>query len=109
MAGSNRRWTDTPERPGPDDVAFLSALIGREVAEHGLDGRRIYGFGFSNGGFMLQRLTCERPGLLAGMVLVASALRDVVKPTCQSSPLPILFFNGSEDQVVYPEPVFKSL
>lgn len=103
MAGSNRRWTDTPERAGPDDVAFLSALLSRELAEHALDAQRVYGFGFSNGGFMLQRLACERPGLLAGLALVGANLRDPIKASCQTGPLPILFFNGSADPVVYPE------
>lgn len=102
--GLYRRWSDTPARPGgPDDVAFLSALIQREVVAHSLDASRVYGFGFSNGGFMLQRLACEAPGLLAGMALVGASLRDAVKPTCAVRRLPVLFFNGSADPIVYPE------
>lgn len=91
-------WSDHPTLGLIDDVGFLEALVAREVAAHALDGRRVYAAGYSNGGFMVQRLACERPSLLAGIAIVAATLRDAVASRC-SGPrrIPVVMFNGTFD------------
>ncbi len=91
-------WADNPTTGLVDDVGFLEALVAREVASHGLDDRRVYAAGYSNGGFMVQRLACERPSLLAGIAIVAATLRDGVAGRCAGrGRMPAVMFNGSLD------------
>ena len=95
-------WADDPGALfGADDVGFLDALLTREVSAHALDASRIYGAGYSNGGFMIERLACERPALLAGIALVAATLRDSVASRCTGpSRTPTVLFNGTRDPIV---------
>ena len=44
-----------------DDTAFLVALIDHIGADHPVDKARVYLAGFSNGGFMAERVACENP------------------------------------------------
>lgn len=91
-------WSDHPLTGLVDDVGFLDALITREVAANGLDDRRVYAAGYSNGGFMVQRLACERPSLLAGIAIVAATIRDGVANRCGGPRrLPVVMFNGTLD------------
>lgn len=57
----------------PDDVAFLTAVVESVEAEFGTDRRRRYVVGYSNGGFMAQRLACATQDVFAGFVSVAAA------------------------------------
>src|SRR5437867_1721750 len=52
--GINRRWNDGTETIPNDvnDVAFISALIDRLIAEYRVDPKRVYVTGISNGGFL---------------------------------------------------------
>ena len=95
-------WADDPGALfGADDVGFLDALLTREVSAHALDASRVYGAGYSNGGFMIERLACERPALLAGIALVAATLRDSVASRCTGpSRTPTVLFNGTRDPIV---------
>lgn len=91
-------WADHPTTTLVDDVGFLNALVAREVAANGLDGRRVYAAGYSNGGFMVQRLACERPELLAGIAIVAATIRDAVASRCTGPRrIPVVMFNGTLD------------
>lgn len=94
-------WNDDPTRVGADDVGFLDALMQRELGAHQLDASRVYVAGYSNGGFMAERVACERPALFAGLAMVASTLRKGVENTCQGyRRMPMLMFNGSSDPIV---------
>jgi polyhydroxybutyrate depolymerase len=55
-----------------DDVGFISALIDDVVARHGVDGRRVYATGISNGGMMAFRLAAELPEKIAGFAPIAA-------------------------------------
>ena len=41
---------------------------------------RVYAAGYSNGGFMAERVACERPTLFAGLAMVASATSLISPP-----------------------------
>jgi polyhydroxybutyrate depolymerase len=99
-AAVNGSWSDNPMFPGTDDVGFLDALLAREVAAHALDAARVYAAGYSKGGYMAERLACERPNRLAGMALVAATLRDSTADVCAGPQrLPVLMFNGTADPI----------
>jgi polyhydroxybutyrate depolymerase len=102
--GEGAHWFDlrmvwTLKSEPPDDVGFLTALAAWAVAERGVDPRRIYVAGASNGGMMAFRLLIERPDVFAaGAAFIATlpareiALPDVARP--------ILLALATDDPVV---------
>jgi polyhydroxybutyrate depolymerase len=57
-----------------DDVAFISALIDRIVADFSIDNKRVYVTGMSNGGMMAYRLACELSHKIAAIAPVSATL-----------------------------------
>lgn len=85
-----------------DDAAFLDALVDKLVAELGVDPRRVFAAGVSNGGSMSLRLALEHP---ARYRAVAAALANVPAPAnfqCHpvGRPASTLIMNGTEDPLV---------
>lgn len=99
-SGVLRRWNDgAVQRDGPDDVAYLSALISTLVAQGRADPARVFIAGHSNGGGMALRMACARPDLIAGISVVSmNAARTV--PCAGAAPLPAFFIHGIQDPVV---------
>jgi polyhydroxybutyrate depolymerase len=84
-------------RSGVDDVAYLRAVIQTMLDRYPIDHRRVFVFGFSNGGFMAHRLACELPSLVAGIASVAGAGPGRCAAT---TPVTILEIHGDADDVV---------
>ncbi|MCK9893523.1 PHB depolymerase family esterase [Frankia sp. AgB32] len=83
---------------GPDDVAFVAALLDQVARDYAVDSRRIYVTGMSNGGMMAYRLGCELADRIAAIAPVSGALDTV---TCApSQPVPVIAFHGTADQKV---------
>jgi polyhydroxybutyrate depolymerase len=101
--GLNGEWNYVKDIPGypmdaPDDTALLRALIRRVSDRYAIDASRIYVAGFSNGGFMAQRLACDAPEVFAAFASVAAAGfggMDMVCPETGSARL--LFIHGTFD------------
>ncbi len=53
---------------------FMRALIARMMFEHAIDQKRVYVFGYSNGGHMAFRLAMEAPAEIAAIASVAANL-----------------------------------
>jgi polyhydroxybutyrate depolymerase len=88
-----QRWTE-----GPEDVAFLGAVIADVVRRTGGDPRRVYLSGFSNGAAMAFRFAAERAELLAAVAPVAGYCRI---PNPQPvRPVPTFSVTGTEDPLV---------
>lgn len=102
--GIDGHWSDDPDDPldSTDDVGFLSRLISTmSVGVPNIDPKRIAMAGFSNGGFMSERMACERPDLIAAAFLVAASMRISLSQTCDPSrPVPIAFVVGTDDPLV---------
>jgi polyhydroxybutyrate depolymerase len=58
---------------GPDDVAYLDAVLDDVARRFKVDVTRIWLVGHSNGGFMAHRYACERSRRVAGFVSLAGA------------------------------------
>lgn len=58
-----------------DDVAYIQSAAQEIAAHFGVDRKRIYGVGHSNGAMMTQRVMCETP-LYAAAVAVSGALEN---------------------------------
>ncbi len=80
-----------------DDVGFISRLIDQLVAQGGVDPKRIYATGFSNGGFMAHRLACDLTDKIAAIASVAGGYGSPCHP---SRPISVLEMHGTDDQVV---------
>lgn len=81
-----------------DDVRFVSELIDALVTKYGVDKKRVYATGFSNGALLSHRLAAEIPDKIAAIAPVAGALFD-------SSPkpkgkVPVLIIHGLADMAV---------
>jgi len=50
-----------------DDMGFIRALIDRVTAAHAINPKRVYAFGYSNGGHMAFRLAIEAPSEVAAI------------------------------------------
>ena len=97
----NGYWNDSPRPNEVDDVGFLIALLDAVVPTHHLDASRVYVAGYSNGGYMAQRLACERADRVAGIATVGAPLRASLADICPlSRPMPVIQFHGSSDLIV---------
>src|SRR5262245_61836098 len=97
-----QRWNDgsptaLENQPMADDVAFLAALIGDAANRTGIDPRRVFLSGFSNGAAMAFRFASERARLLAAVAPVAGYCTVDPKPV---RPVPTLYAVGSFDPLV---------
>lgn len=95
-------WADgrntSADQAGIDDVGFIDLLIDTLIERYNIDTARIYICGFSNGGFMVQRMACEQPGRFAAMASLGASMDTVLHQNCNpSKPIPMAFFNGTAD------------
>lgn len=87
-----------PQRTGVDDVSFISAVLDDLAATHEIDASRVYLAGFSNGGMLSYRLSCELGERFAGIAIVGGALNLSV---CDApSPMSVLIIHGTADRTV---------
>lgn len=97
------QWNDgrSETATGPDDVAFVRALVDDLAARHGVDPARVFIAGVSNGGMFVERLACDAPDLFqAGAVVAATMPADLALDCVPGRPLPLIFFNGTDDRLM---------
>jgi polyhydroxybutyrate depolymerase len=87
-----------PETLGRD-VRFISDLINQLAMEYNVDANRVYVNGMSNGGGMAFVLSCELPGRIAAVGLVAAALPESEVHCADSKPVPTVIFHGTADKL----------
>jgi len=84
-----------------DDAAFLSLVIDDLALDLAIDQRRVYIAGFSNGGFMTQRLACEASNRFAAFASIAATIPPDYALLCENTPpVPILLMHGTYDAVI---------
>ncbi len=101
----NRFWNATEaccddDHTGVDDVKYLTGLIEEIKAFYAIDPKRIYVLGHSNGGFMANRLACDRADLFAAAVSLAGAVWQDVGKCKPSAPVGFLQIHGTADKTV---------
>lgn len=97
----NRSWNDTRGLSPADDVAFVRALIDELQRTAGIDPKRVYATGISNGGFFSQRLACDLTDKIAAVASVAATMPESLVPVCKPSrPVSVMFMNGTKDPLV---------
>lgn len=103
-------WQDDPAAASNEDVPFLRQLIEAFTANGLADRTRVYAAGFSNGGFMVERLSCELADRIAAFGIDAATLRSSQVNSC----FPVqqrakVYFLGTSDLIVPYSGVFGGL
>jgi len=106
--GVDKGWNDgrdlesevAIQRSRVDDVGFLGTLIERLRSDFGIDQRRVYATGISNGGFMSIRLAIDLSDKIAAIGAVASCLGVGHQQLEPLATVGVLIMNGTEDPLV---------
>ena len=106
--GIEKHWNDgrpqaisRAHKDGVDDVGFISALIDHLDREFGIDRKRVYVTGISNGAKMSFRLACEIPDKIAAIAAVGGSMVDPVSVyTKPSRPISVMVIHGTDDPLV---------
>ncbi len=104
--GIEQSWNYTrgfPEfDPNPlNDTEFLTTLVDDLALDLNIDRQRVYVTGFSNGGFMTQRLACETDDTFAAFAVIGAAMTDGLAQLCEDKPpVNIMFIHGTHDESI---------
>jgi polyhydroxybutyrate depolymerase len=91
------RWTVRGGLPGSDDPAFIDQVLARLGDDACIDLSRIYATGFSAGAAFAATLTCERPGLLAGIAVSGGS--NLALPCPAGDAVDALIMHGRQDPI----------
>ena len=87
-----------------DDLGFVADLIDRLDADVGIDRRRVYAIGISNGALFVHYLACAaRDRIAAAASVAATLIAPEYVPACGSGGLPVAFYLGSDDTFFPPQ------
>ena len=102
--GVKQEWNYVRDLPGypkvHDDTAFLLALIDSLAETYAIDQNRLYVTGFSNGGFMTQRLICDSDTFAAFASVGAAGFGGMPGLCPNGKPLSLLLIHGTADGIV---------
>ncbi|OBG24828.1 PHB depolymerase family esterase [Mycobacterium sp. 852002-51057_SCH5723018] len=102
--GLEKSWADgrgasPADRHHVDDVGFLVALVAKMQSDYNIAPGHVFATGMSNGGFMSNRLACDRADVFAAIAPVAGTLGAGV--ACNPSrPVSVLETHGTADPLV---------
>ncbi|HXJ02589.1 MAG TPA: PHB depolymerase family esterase [Micropepsaceae bacterium] len=84
-----------------DDEGFVDAIIAKESAEHGIDKKRIFSAGWSNGGQLGYRFAMERANVFAGVAALSASVPVPTNLACTPSgaAMPVMIINGTADPI----------
>jgi polyhydroxybutyrate depolymerase len=102
--GYDKSWADgrgasPADRHHVDDVGFLVGLAGKLQGDYNIAGGHVFATGMSNGGFMTNRLACDRADVFAAIAPVAGTL-GVGVACSPSRPVSVWEAHGTADPLV---------
>jgi polyhydroxybutyrate depolymerase len=86
-----------------DDVAYTRFILDDAAKRFPVDMQHVYVMGFSNGGFLAQRVACDLASRVSAVVSIAGAAWADSSRCTPSEPVSVLEIHGSADQTVRPE------
>src|SRR3989304_2716891 len=102
-----RNWNDARDAPNiqaqrenGEEFVFIGALIPLLTREFGIDPRRVYSTGISNGAFMSQRLAVELSDRIAAIAPVVGGMAPRLRERTPKTPVSVLVMNGTDDPLV---------
>jgi polyhydroxybutyrate depolymerase len=102
--GYDKSWADgrgasPADRRHVDDVGFLVGLAGKLQTDYNIAPGHVFATGMSNGGFMTNKLACDRADVFAAIAPVAGTLGASV--ACNPvRPVSVLEVHGTADPLV---------
>jgi len=105
LNGTSSHWNSSAlgsdNKSNTDDIGFIENLITTLTSTLNIDNKRIYVFGYSNGGFFSYYFACNRNNLVAVVGSVSSSMQDDALSNCNPShPTPLIIINGTADTAV---------
>ncbi|MEB4211553.1 PHB depolymerase family esterase [Mycobacterium sp. 94-17] len=102
--GYDKSWADgrgasPADRRHINDVSFLVGLVNKLQDDYGIAAGHVFVTGMSNGGFMSNRLACDRADVFAAAAPVAGTLGAGVA-CAPSRPVSVLEVHGTADPLV---------
>jgi polyhydroxybutyrate depolymerase len=98
--GTLQSWNANIGIGGVNDLGFLHALLDTMLAKYSINATRVFACGFSNGGFMSNRLACQSTRFKA----IAGVGGTMTEPTfnaCNPTiKIPVLQIHGTADAIV---------
>ena len=83
------------------DLTFIEALIDYSIDNYGVDSKRVYVSGFSNGAFMVYTLACFLSNKVTAVAPVSGSLSPEDYNSCNPvRPMPILHIHGLNDSQI---------
>lgn len=105
--GLEQEWNYTrpfesgPNDNLPDDEAFLGTLLDDLALDLNIDTSRIYVTGYSNGGFMAQRMACTMQDQIVAFASVAATGAYGLPIVCLNrDTVPAMYIHGTADRIV---------
>ncbi len=103
--GKGKQWNDGRKeifrkKKKHDDVGFISKIIDKMINDYGIDEKRVYATGISNGGFMSVRLAIDLSDKIAAVAPVTAQLSKALKDSSPEFPVSIMIVNGTDDPLV---------
>lgn len=84
-----------------DDIAFFKQILDSLIANYNVNTSRVYCTGFSMGGIMTNRVSCEMNGRIAAVASVAGPFSDSDTTSCdQTYKTPVMYWHGTADSQV---------
>jgi polyhydroxybutyrate depolymerase len=107
-AHGKRFWNATDaccnfDDAGVDDVAYVRTILDAAASKLSIDPERVFVFGFSNGGFLAQRVACDLAPRVAAVVSLAGAAWADGSRCTPSEPVSFLEIHGDSDETVRPD------
>ena len=94
-------WNADFEWTNVDDLGYFERLIDRLISTHGVDPRRVYCCGFSNGGYMSYALACHMPDQIRALGSVAGIMSPGTHSKCAAQQqVPSIQFSGLRDSLI---------
>jgi polyhydroxybutyrate depolymerase len=106
--GFENTWNDcrggspfSSKRLKIDDSGFIESLLDHEVTAHGIDKKRVFAAGWSNGAQLAYRLALEHPEDFAGVATISASLPVKENLDCGQvdKPIPVMIVNGTADPI----------
>jgi polyhydroxybutyrate depolymerase len=101
--GIDKHWNDgrSTIRNPQNDVGFVSALIDQVQRSYGIDSKRVYATGISNGALFAERLGCDLSRRIAAIAPVAGTLPSDIAAKCRPErPVAVLQIDGTADPIM---------
>ena len=90
-------FTATDTNP---DMRYLEAVVDEVAGKYNIDRGRVFGTGWSGGGFMLSQYVCRLPGLFKAVAINAGGAPAEEDTPCQAGQTAVLVTHGETDGVV---------